>query len=392
MSTTTLDLAEIQRLETEHQPSLYAKRDIALVRGEGAYLYDTDGKRYLDAMSNYGVSVLGHADPEFAAALYDQLQTLAACHQSFYNDLRAEALAEIATIAPGGLTRYFLTNSGAEAIEAGIKFAIAATGRQKLVAAKRGYHGRTLGALAATHDPKYRGPFEPLSPSTTHVAYNDIEALDAAVDGETAAILLEPIQGEGGIWPASAEYLQAARSIAEDKGALLIADEIQSGFRTGLPFAISASGVVPHIMVTAKALGNGFPIGLTMTTDQIAGEIPSGAHGTTFGANPLAARAVVTTLRALRDRDLYDRAVTTGNALTSGLNALNSPRIRQVRGRGLMIGVELKERVTPALRGLQERGLLVLPAGATTFRLLPPMIWDQAQVDEFLGVASEVLA
>jgi acetylornithine/LysW-gamma-L-lysine aminotransferase len=392
MSTATLDLAEIQRLETEHQPSLYAKRDIALVRGEGAYLYDTDGKRYLDAMSNYGVAVLGHADQEFAAALNDQLQTLATCHQSFFNDLRAEALAEIATIAPEGLTRYFMTNSGAEAIEAGIKFAIAATGRQKLVAAKRGYHGRTLGALAATHDAKYRGPFEPLSPVTTHVAYNDIDALEAAVDGDTAAIILEPIQGEGGIFPASAEYLQAARTIAENKGALLIADEIQSGFRTGIPFAISASGVVPHIMVTAKALGNGFPIGLTMTTDQISGEIPSGAHGTTFGANPLAARAVVTTLRAMRDRDLYDRAVTIGEALISGLNNLHSPQIRQVRGRGLMIGVELKGRVTPALRTLQERGVLVLPAGATTFRLLPPMIWDQAQVDEFLGVAGEVLS
>lgn len=391
MSAVTLDLADIQRLETDHQPSLYAKRDIALVRGEGAYLYDTDGKRYLDAMSNYGVSVLGHADPEFAAALYDQLQTLAGCHQSFYNDQRAEALDAIAAIAPEGLTRYFLTNSGAEAIEAAIKFAIAATGRRKLVAAKRGYHGRTLGALAATHDPKYRGPFEPLSPETTHVTFNDADALEAAVDGDTAAILLEPIQGEGGIWPATEQYLQAARQIADAHGALLIADEIQSGFRTGVPFAISTSGVTPHIMVTAKALGNGFPIGLTMTTDQIAGEIPSGAHGTTFGANPLAARAIVTTLRALRERGLYDRAVTTGQALVAGLEALNSPRIRHVRGRGLMIGVELKERVTPALRGLQNRGVLVLPAGATTFRLLPPMIWEQAQVDEFLAVASEVL-
>lgn len=392
MTATTLDLAEIQRLETDHQPSLYAKRDIALVRGEGPYLYDSDGKRYLDAMSNYGVAVLGHADPEYAAALSDQLQTLTTCHQSFYNDVRAEALAAIAGIAPAGLTRYFLTNSGAEAIEAGIKFAIAATGRQKLVAAKRGYHGRTLGALAATHDPKYRGPFEPLSPATTHVAYNDIAALEAAVDDETAAILLEPIQGEGGIWPASDEFLRAAKSLADAHGALLIADEIQSGFRTGAPFAITASGVTPHVMVTAKALGNGFPVGLTMTTDQIAGQIPSGAHGTTFGANPLAARAIVTTLHALQQRGLYERAVSTGAALVSGLEALNSPKIRQVRGRGLMIGVELKERVTPALRGLQQRGVLVLPAGATTFRLLPPMIWEQEQVDEFLSVAGNVLA
>ncbi|MGH2614376.1 MAG: aspartate aminotransferase family protein, partial [Thermomicrobiales bacterium] len=363
MTVGTFELADIQRLENAHQPPLYAKREIALVRGEGPYLFDTDGRRYLDAMSNYGVAILGHADPAFADALAGQLRTLATGHQSFYNDVRAELLNEIAGIAPAGLPRSFLSNSGAEAIEAALKFARVATGRPNLVAAKRGYHGRTLGALAATADQKYRAPFEPLAPTTMHVSFNDVEALEAAVDDQTAAILLEPIQGEGGIWPASDDYLQAARRIATARGALLIADEIQTGFRTGAPWAISVSGVTPDILVTAKALANGLPIGLTMFSDAISKTIPSGAHGTTFGASPLACRAALVTLRALRDRQLYAQSTTIGDELRSQLNALGSAKIRQVRGRGLMIGVELKERVTPTLRALQERGVLVLPAG-----------------------------
>jgi acetylornithine/LysW-gamma-L-lysine aminotransferase len=391
MTVATPDLTEIQRFENEHQPPLYAKREIALVRGEGPYLFDSDGRRYLDAMSNYGVAILGHADPEYAGGLSEQLQTLATGHQSFYSDVRAELLSEIAQIAPTGLTRYFLSNSGAEAVEAAIKFAHVATGRPNLVAAKRGYHGRTLGALAATADQKYRAPFEPLAPHATHVSFNDVDALAAAVNDQTAAILLEPIQGEGGIWPASPEYLQAAREIATARGALLIADEIQTGFRTGAPWAITASNVIPDILVTAKALANGFPIGLTMSTEVILGAIPSGAHGTTFGASPLACRAAIVTLRALRDRDLYARSAALGAEITERLAGLASPKVRQVRGRGMMIGVELKERVTPTLRALQQRGVLVLPAGPTTFRLLPPLIWEQQQVDELIEAVALTL-
>ncbi len=391
MTAGALDLSLIQQLENEYQPPLYAKREIALVRGEGAYLFDSEGRRYLDAMSNYGVAILGHADPEYAAALSEQLGTLATGHQSFYSDVRAELLREIARIAPAGLTRHFLSNSGAEAIEAAMKFARVATGRRNLVAAKRGYHGRTLGALAATADQKYRAPFEPLTPHVTHVSFNDVDALAAAVDDQTAAILLEPIQGEGGIWPASTAYLQAARDIAAARGALLIADEIQTGFRTGTPWAIDAADVVPDILVTAKALANGFPIGLTMCTEAISGAVPAGAHGTTFGASPLACRAAIVTLRALRERDLYARSATLGAELMNRLAGIGSPKVRQVRGRGMMIGVELKERVTPTLRALQERGVLALPAGPTTFRLLPPLIWEQEQVDELIAAAEALL-
>ena len=315
MTVGTLELAQIQQLENDHQPPLYAKREIALVRGEGAYLFDSDGRRYLDAMSNYGVAILGHADREYAAALTDQLQTLATGHQSFYSDVRAELLSEIAEIAPDGLTRYFLSNSGAEAVEAAIKFARAATGRPNLVAAKRGYHGRTLGALAATADQKYRAPFEPLAPHATHVSFNDVDALAAAVDDQTAAILLEPIQGEGGIWPASPEYLQSAREIATDRASALSSPTRSRPDSAPAPRGQSLrQGVVPDILVTAKALANGFPIGLTMSTEAISAAIPSGAHGTTFGASPLACRAAIVTLRALRERDLYARSAALGAA------------------------------------------------------------------------------
>ncbi|MEA2512838.1 MAG: LysW-gamma-L-lysine/LysW-L-ornithine aminotransferase [Thermomicrobiales bacterium] len=388
----TLELDAIQSLEHEHQLPLYAKREIALVRGEGPYLFDSEGKRYLDAMSNYGVAVLGHADPEFAAALTDQLGRLTTCHQSFYNDVRAALLAAIAEIAPDGLTRSFLSNSGAEAIEAGLKFARAATGRPKIVAARRAYHGRTLGALSATADAKYRTPFEPLPINVLHVPFNDADALSAAVDGETAAVILEPIQGEAGIFPADDAYLQAVRQITSAQGALLIADEVQTGFRTGVPFAIASAGVTPDILCTAKALANGFPIGLTLTTDSVSEKTGGGVHGTTFGGNPLACRAALATLTALKERGLYARSAELGARLMTGIEELESPKIRQVRGRGFMIGIELKERVTPTLRALQERGVLALPASPVVFRLLPPLVWEEEQVEEFLRALGQVLA
>jgi acetylornithine/LysW-gamma-L-lysine aminotransferase len=392
MTAAAFSLSEIQQAEYDHSLPLYAKREIALVRGEGAYLYDSDGKRYLDAMSNYGVAVLGHADPEFTAALADQLATLSTCHQSFYNDQRAALLEKIATIAPADVQRAFLSNSGAEAIEAALKFARATTGRAKVVAAKRGYHGRTLGALSATADAKYRTPFEPLPIPATHVSFGDLAALEAAVDADTSAIILEPIQGEAGIYPATVDYLKGARELATKHGALLIADEIQSGFRTGVPFVSVAAGVIPDIIATAKAVANGFPIGLTLTTDAVSEAMPGGAHGTTFGGNPLACRAAIVTLNALEQRGLYANAETLGAQIIERIEAIGSPKVRQVRGKGLMIGLELKERVTPTLRGLQEKGVLALTASSTSLRFLPPMIWGQEQVDELIATLEVVLA
>lgn len=389
---TTRTDAEILEIERAELIPLYAKRDIALVRGEGSYLFDAAGRRYLDAMSNYGVASLGHAHPRFTAALTDQLNQLTTGHQSFGNDVRAELLTEIATIAPEALSRSFLSNSGAEAVEAALKFAQAFTGKRGLIAARRGYHGRTLGALSATADKKYREPFEPLPIPSTHVAWNSPEAIEAAIDDSTAAIVLEPIQGEGGIHVADPAYLEAVREIATNNNLVLIVDEIQSGFRTGAPFASVAMGTVPDIVVTAKALANGFPIGLTLVTEEISASLPSGAHGSTFGGNPLAARAAVETLRIYREDGLYEHAATLGAEVVSRIEALQNPGIRDVRGRGLMIGIELKQKSTPVLRGLQERGVLALPAGSTVIRLLAPLIWERRQVDELMIALADVLS
>jgi acetylornithine/LysW-gamma-L-lysine aminotransferase len=391
-ATTTRSDAEILDIERAGMIPLYAKRDIALVRGEGAYLFDAAGNRYLDAMSNYGVAALGHAHPRFTTAVVDQLGRLATGHQSFGSDVRAELIDEIATIAPEGVGRAFLSNSGAEAIEAALKFAQVATGKQGLVAAKRGYHGRTLGALSATADKKYREPFEPLPIPATHVAWNAPEAIENAIDDSTAAIILEPIQGEGGIHVGEPVYLAAVREIATRRGVLLIVDEIQTGFRTGAPFASVAAGIVPDIVVTAKALANGFPIGLTLVTEAISESMPGGAHGSTFGGNPLAARAALETLRIYREDGLYENAATIGASIIDRIEAMQSPAIRTVRGKGLMIGIELKQKTTPILKGLQERGVLTLSAGSTVLRLLPPMIWRPAQVDELLAALGDVLA
>ncbi len=374
------------------QIPLYAKRDIALVRGEGNYLFDSTGKRYLDAMSNYGVASLGHAHPAFTAAMVDQLGKLTTTHQSFYNDARSMFLDEIARIAPEGVGRSFLSNSGTEAIEAGLKFARTATGRSGIVAAKRGYHGRTLGALAATADKKYRAPFEEiLGQDVTHVAFNNLEALESAVSNETAAIVLEPVQGEGGIHLADTEYLQRARDLADTFGAVLFFDEVQSGFRTGAPFYSVAQGIIPDILVTAKAIANGLPVGVTLVTDAIADSVPGGAHGSTFGGNPLISRGGAETLRIMREDDLYANAANIGKYVIAEIEKLENARIRAIRGTGLMFGIELKMKAGPVLKALQERGILALMAGTLVLRFLPPMTWTTEQADELVAALDDVL-
>lgn len=387
----TVELEQIVAADATQIP-LYAKRDIAIVRGEGNYLFDSTGKRYLDAMSNYGVASLGHAHPAFTAALVDQLGKLTTTHQSFYNDARSLFLEEIARIAPEGVGRSFLSNSGTEAIEAGLKFARTATGRTGIVAAKRGYHGRTLGALSATADKKYRAPFEGiLGQDVTHVAFNNLEALESAVTNETAAIVLEPVQGEGGIHLADAEYLQRARDLADTFGAVLFFDEVQSSFRTGAPFYSAANGVTPDIIVTAKAIANGLPVGVTLVTDAIADSVPGGAHGSTFGGNPLISRGGAETLRIMREDNLYQNATDIGTYVITEIEKLESSRIRAIRGTGLMFGIELKMKAGPVLKALQERGILALMAGSLVLRFLPPMTWTTEQADELVAALGDVL-
>ncbi|MCX7624433.1 MAG: aspartate aminotransferase family protein [Thermomicrobium sp.] len=371
----------ILRLDESLQPPLYAKRGIALVRGEGVWLYDSDGQRYLDLMSNYGVNILGHAHPRVTAAIVGQASRLLSCHQSFASDVRAAFLEKLLAIAPHGLARAFLSNSGAEAVEAALKFAWAVTGRCKVVAAKRGYRGRTLGALAATGEPKYRQPFLAILPEVVHVPYGDVAALDAAVDAETAAVVLEPVQGEAGIFPADPDYLVAARRITRERGALLVFDEVQTAFRTGAWFACQHAGVSPDLLCVAKGLANGVPIGATLMTEDVAVSLPAGVHGSTFGGNPLACAAGLATLETLEDDRLIPAAAELGAYFREQLAALGHPLVREVRGLGLMLGLELKVRATPLLKALQERGVLALPAGTTVVRILPPLILTRDEID-----------
>jgi acetylornithine/LysW-gamma-L-lysine aminotransferase len=388
MTGTTLTNAAITELDRDLQPGMYAKRGIALVRGEGALLWDAEGNEYIDVMSNYGVNILGHAHPAVTEAISRQAATLLNVHQSFASDVRTEFLETLLGIAPDGLSQAWLCNSGAEAIEAALKFARVATGRRNIVAMQRGYHGRTAGAGEATA-PK---PGDDAGPgSVTHVPFDDLDSLDGAVDGDTAAIIIEPIQGEAGIHPASEGYLAAAQAIARREGALLILDEVQTAFRTGHWFAAQHEGVTPDILCTAKALANGVPIGATLLTAAVAEALPGGIHGSTFGGNPLACAAGLATITAIRDEGLLARSVDLGERLRAGVEALGSDQIREVRGRGLMTGIDLRGRVTPVLRGLQERGVLALPAGNLTLRMLPPLVISEAQLDRVVEVLGEVL-
>ena len=378
-------------LDRELQPQLYAKRGISLVRGEGPYLWDSEGNQYLDMMSNYGVSILGHAHPQFTEAIQQQAATLVSCHQSFASDVRSAFLEKLVSVAPAGLDSVFLSNSGTEAIEAALKFAWVATGKPKLVAAKRGYHGRTIGALSATAEKKYRDPFAGALAQAEHVTFGDLEALDDAVDEHTAAIVLEPIQGEGGIHLAPAGYLASAQEIARQRGAVLIFDEIQTGFRTGKLYACEHDHVTPDILVLAKGLANGVPIGATLITTEIAEQLSGGVHGTTFGGNPLACAAGLATLKAIEDENLMEHSAEIGDHLLQRLRDLEHPKIREIRGRGMMIGIELKGRVTPVLKGLQENGVLALPAGNLVLRFLPPLILTRDQADTAVDTLADVL-
>lgn len=389
--TQAIDTTGIVARDKALQPPLYAKRGIALQRGEGVYLWDTDGKRYLDLFSNYGVNILGHAHPAVTAAIQTQAATLLNCHQSFANDVRVAFLQQLLDVAPEGLSHAFLSNSGTEAVEAALKFAWIASGRNRLVATKHAYHGRTIGALAATAEKKYRDPFAGVLAEATHVPYGDADQLHEAMGNDVAAIVLEPIQGEGGINVPSAGYLAEARKIADEAGALLIFDEIQTGFRTGAYFACQHEGISPDLMALSKGLANGVPVGATLMTADIAATLEGGVHGTTFGGNPLAAAAGLATLKTLASDDLLSKSAATGDYFLTRLRELEHPKIREVRGRGLMIGVELKGRATPALRGLQERRVLALMAGPLTLRFLPPLLLDREQVDTAIDALVDAL-
>ena len=387
-----MDTAAIIEVENNHGSGAYGKRPTALVKGRGVWLWDADGKRYLDAASGQGVAALGHCHPTVVEAVSAQAGMLVTAQEAFYNDRRAELYALLASLTPGDLNRFFLCNSGAEAIEGALKVAMLLTGRAGIVAAKRSFHGRTTGALSLTWTQKYRKPFRDWLPAVDYVGYNNIEAARAVISQDTAAVVIEPIQGEGGVHPADDAYLQALRLSCDEAGAMLIIDEIQTGFgRTGRLFGFQHAGILPDIVALGKAIGGGLPMG-AVCWRAAHGEIPRASHGSTFGGNPLACAASIATLSAIRDLDLPSNAQEVGGWLVDELRGMNLRGIREIRGRGLMIGIELRGRVTPILKALQERGVLALPAGLTTLRLLPPLIITRDELSKARDAIAEVLS
>ncbi|HLI08500.1 MAG TPA: [LysW]-lysine hydrolase [Ktedonobacteraceae bacterium] len=380
--------------ESRYTSGVYGKRQVAIVRGSGALLWDEEGREYIDCAAGHGVANIGHGRVEIAATLAAQAQRLITCPEIVYNDVRAQLLARLAEITPEGLSHFFLCNSGAEAIEGALKFARLATGRTEIVAALRGFHGRTMGALSATWEPHYREPFAPLLPGIHHVRYNDLAALEAVVSEQTAAVLLELVQGEGGVHVATREYIQGVAALCRERGALLIIDEVQTGCgRTGRLFACEHYDLSPDILCLAKSLAGGLPMGAICLGERImgSGRITRGAHGSTFGGNPLACAAALTTLGILEREQLPERAATLGAWALERLQTLRSPLIRQVRGLGLMLGIELRQKAQPYLEALLERGILALPAGPAVIRLLPPLVITDAQLERVIETIGEVL-
>ena len=371
------------KVETRLQPiPLHADRGISLARGEGCYLWDDHGRRYLDLMTNYGVNLLGHAHPQVTEAIERQARLLTNAHQSFDTPARQEFVDTLAGFLPPSLSRVSFANSGAEAVEAALKYTRVATGRISIIATHRAYHGRTFGALSATSDARYRDPFMPMLEGVKHVPFDNLTAMAEVMNDSVAAVIIEPIQGEGGIRVPADGYLNGVRELCTTHGALLICDEIQTGFRTGAPLAFTREGIVPDILCLSKSIANGLPIGVTVVTDAVSERVPKGSHGGTFSGNPLVCAAGVATLQVLADERLHSQATEKGARFQQRVRELGLPQIREVRGRGLMLAVELKKPATAVIKAMQERGVLVLPGGGTVIRFLPSILIDDVQLDE----------
>ncbi len=366
---------------------VFSEKPIRIAGGEGVSLYDDEGNEYLDAGASYACTPIGHCHPAVVDAVQRQASELLFVQGSYPVDARDDALDALRAVAPDGLTNVWTCNSGTEANEAALKFARSATGCSKIVATTRAFHGRTLGALSATHKPAYREAFEPLVPGVEFVEYGDSDALEAAVDDETAAVIVEPIQGEGGINPAPEGYLASAREATEEAGAALVFDEIQTGLgRTGTFWA--SEGVVPDVLTTAKGLASGLPMGAALCADWIAED--AGSHGSTFAGGPVVAAAAEATLSTIVDEGLAANAADVGTHLRESLSRVGP--VTEVRGRGLMLGIETRQpagRVLPKL-ALSEN-VLALPASRRVVRLLPPLTLDHEDADGIVAAVASAL-
>lgn len=378
-------------VEEKTSSGVYAKREISIASGKGATLFDEAGFEYIDCVGGQGAANLGHAHPLIQQALQKQAGILTNCPEMFHSPLRAEYQQRLIKKVGFEMDRVFLCNSGTEAIEAALKFAKILTGKKEIIAAKRCFHGRTMGALSATWNKKYREPFEPLVPGTNHMSFNNIDDLQSTINENTAAVLLEIVQGEGGVYLIEPEFLMAVRQLCDQYGALLIVDEVQTGFgRTGAFLAIDHFKITPDLICLAKSIGGGVPMGAVLLNERLD-QLPKGIHGSTFGGNPLACAAGLAALDILEAENLVQKSKELGEYFINEILKIESPLIREVRGKGLMVGLELKTKVMPIIRKFQEKGVLVLPTGMSVIRFLPPLVITKEALTRVVEVVSEVL-
>jgi len=379
---------EIMDIETKVMAQTFAKRDLTITKGKGALVWDITGTQYIDCTGSYGVAIVGHCHPKVVAAVQKQVETLIACHASFYNDTRSELLQKLISIAPKGLDRVFLSSSGAESVECALKLARKKSGKTEIISMMGAFHGKTMGALSATWKKKYRGPFMPLVPGFKHVPANNLEKVKEAITDKTAAIIVEPIRGEGGILMNSDNFLPGLREICDDKNVLLIFDEVQTGFgRTGKTFACEHYNVVPDIMCLAKSVAGGLPMAATFAKEEVMAAFKKGEHSSTFSGNPLVCAAASAAIDVLKEEKLAERAATLGNYFKGKLEELAEKHkiIREVRGLGLMIGVEMRFDVYNIIMDCMNNGVLVLDAGRNVVRFLPPLVIEKQQIDKVVS-------
>lgn len=385
---------EIINLEERLMANVYAKRPLVITRGKGALVWDIDGKEYIDCTGSYGVCIVGHCHPKVVEAVKRQAETLISCHTSFYNDARSELLQKITKITPKGLNKVFLGNSGAEAVECAIKLARKFSGKPEIIAMMGAFHGKTMGALSATWDTKYREPFKPLVPEFKHVPPDNLEKVKEAITEKTAAIIVEPIRGEGGIRAPSNSFLPGLREICDETGVLLILDEVQTGFgRTGKIFACEHWKVVPDILCLAKSVAGGLPLGITIAKENIMSSFKVGEHTTTFGGNPLVCAAACAAIDVLVEEKLPERAATLGKYFKEKLEVLKAKHknVREVRGLGLMIGMEFRFDVLNIILKCMDRGVLILDAGKNILRFLPPLVIEREHIDRVIDTLDTVM-
>jgi acetylornithine/LysW-gamma-L-lysine aminotransferase len=385
---------EVVNLEEKLMANVYAKRPIVITRGKGALVWDIKGKEYIDCTGSYGVCIVGHSHPKVVEAVRKQAETLISCHASFYNDARSELLQKITQIAPKSLNKVFLANSGAEAVECAIKLARKFSGKPEIIAMMGAFHGKTMGALSATWDRKYREPFKPLVPEFKHVPPDNLEKVREAITEKTAAILVEPIRGEGGIRVPSNGFLPGLREICDETDVLLIFDEVQTGFgRTGKIFACEHWNVVPDILCLAKSVAGGLPLGITIAKENIMSSLNVGEHTTTFSGNPLVCAAACAAIDVLVEEKLPERAAMLGRYFKEKLEDLQARHkiVREVRGLGLMIGMELRFDVLNMILKSMERGVLILDAGRNILRFLPPLVIEREHIDRVIDILDTVM-